>query len=132
MFITVLFVDRREHILKMELVCLLSKGEGTWGQVSGLMKYGEWDKIVLIGDDFAKGFTHEKPFEFVKVDFSKRLIDLRDELKEKLKGKFEEMEVAVSIASGDGKEHMALLSAILGLPAGIRLVALTKTGVTYL
>lgn len=116
----------------MELICLLSKGEGTWGQVSGLMKYGEWDKIILVGDEFAKGFTHEKPFEFVKVDFSQRLADLRDDLKKKLQGKFEEMEAAVSIASGDGKEHMALLSAILGLPMGIRLVALTKQGVTYL
>lgn len=116
----------------MELICLLSKGEGTWGQVSGLMKHGEWDKIILIGDDFAKDFKHEKDFEFVKVNFSQRLVDIRDEIKKKLQGKFEEMEVAVSIASGDGKEHMALLSAILGLPMGIRLVALTKQGVTYL
>jgi hypothetical protein len=116
----------------MELIALLSKGEGTWGQVSGLMNHGDWDKIVLVGDDFAKDFTHEKPFEFVKVDFSKRLVDLRDELKKKLAGKFEEMEVACSIASGDGKEHMALCSAVLALPMGIRFVALTKEGVTYL
>lgn len=116
----------------MELICLLSKGEGTWAQVSGLMKYGEWDKIILLGDEFAKGFTHEKPFEFIKVDFSQRLVELRDDIKKKLQGKFEEMEVAVSIASGDGKEHMAMLSALLGLPMGIRLVALTKQGVTYL
>lgn len=116
----------------MELIALLSKGEGTWAQVSGLMKHGDWDKIVLVGDDFAKGFVHEKQFEFVKVDFSKRLVDLRDDLKKKLAGKFEEMEVACSIASGDGKEHMALCSAVLGLPMGIRFVALTKDGVTYL
>jgi hypothetical protein len=116
----------------MELICLLSKGEGTWAQVSGLMKYGNWDKIILLGDEFAKGFTHEKKFEFIKINTSQRLVDLRDEVKKKLQGKFEEMEVAVSIASGDGKEHMAMLAAILGLPAGIRLVALTKQGVTYL
>jgi hypothetical protein len=116
----------------MELIALLSKGEGTWAQVSGLMKHGEWDKIILLGDEFAKGFTHEKEFEFIKIDSSKRLIELRDDIKSKLNGKFEEMEVAVSIASGEGKEHMAMLAAILGLPAGIRLVALTKAGVTYL
>ena len=39
------------------------------------------------------------------------------------------MEVAVSIASGDGKEHMALLSALINLPVGIKFVALTKDGV---
>lgn len=116
----------------MELVCLLSKGEGTWAQVSGLMQHGDWGKIVLIGDDSAKDFTHEKKFDFVKVDFSKRLVDLRDDIKKKLTDKFEEMEVAVSIASGDGKEHMALCSGLLGLPMGIRFVALTKSGVTYL
>ena len=38
-------------------------------------------------------------------------------------------EVALSIASGDGKEHMALISALLNLPVGIRFAALTKDGV---
>jgi len=116
----------------MELVCLLSSGQGTWAQVSGLMKHGEWDKIFLIGSDFAKSFTHEKPFEFIKVDLDKKLIDLRDELSTKLKGKFEGMEVALSLASGDGKEHMALVSALINQPMGVRFVALTKRGIVYL
>jgi len=113
----------------MELVALLSSGKGSWAQVSGLMKHGEWDKIVLIGDEFAKDFTHDKEFEFVKVDLNKKLKDLRDELSEKLKGKFDSMEVALSIASGDGKEHMALVSALLNLPLGVRFAALTKDGI---
>ena len=54
----------------MELICLLSSGKGTWAQVSGLMKHGEWEKIILIGDDFAKDFKHEKEFEFIKIDLS--------------------------------------------------------------
>lgn len=116
----------------MELVALLSRGEGTWAQVSGLMKHSEWDKVFIIGGDFAKTFTHEKPFEFIKVDLDKKLIDLRDELSTKLKGKFEGMEVALSLASGDGKEHMALVSALINLPMGVRFVALTKSGTVYL
>ncbi len=114
---------------KMELIALLSSGKGTWAQVSGLMKYGEWDKIILIGDDFAKTFTHEKKFEFIKVDLSQKIKELRDDLSKKLKGKFEGMEVALSIASGDGKEHMALVSALINLPMGVRFAALTKEGV---
>ena len=113
----------------MELVCLLSKGEGTWAQVSGLMKFGDWDKIILIGDDFAKDFKHEKKFEFVKVDLSKKIKELKEEFSAKLKGKIEGMEVALSIASGDGKEHMALVSALINLPVGVRFAALTKEGV---
>ncbi len=113
----------------MELVALLSSGKGTWAQVSGLMKYGEWDKVILIGSDFAKEFKHEKKFEFIKVDLDKKLKELKDEFMEKLKGKIDGTEVALSIASGDGKEHMALISALINLPVGIRFAALTKEGV---
>ena len=113
----------------MELVALLSSGKGSWAQVSGLMKQGTWDKIILIGDDFSKSFTHEKPFEFIRVDLRKRIKDLRAEFKEKLQGKFQGMEVSVSLASGDGKEHMALISALINLPMGVRFVALTKEGI---
>lgn len=113
----------------MELVALLSSGKGTWAQVAGLMKYGEWDKIFLIGDSFSESFTHEKKFEFVKVDLNKKLKELRDELSLKLKNKFDGMEVALSIASGDGKEHMALVSALINLPVGVRFAALTKDGI---
>jgi hypothetical protein len=116
----------------MELIALLSSGKGTWAQVSGLIKYGEWDKIILLGDEFAKQFTTEKPFEFIRIDLNKKLKDLRDEFSQKLKGKINGTEVALSIASGDGKEHMALISALLTLPVGIRFAALTKDGVVDL
>ena len=116
----------------MELVALLSTGKGTWAQVSGLIKFGEWDKIILIGGDFAKDFKADKPIEFIQVDLEKKIKDLRDEILQKLKGKINGTEVALSIASGEGKEHMALISAILGLPAGVRFAALTKDGVVDL
>ena len=44
--------------------------------------------------------------------------------------KIKDSEVAVNFVSGTGKEHMALLSALLKLGIGIRLLALTKEGVT--
>ncbi len=113
----------------MELIALLSTGKGSWEQVAGLIKYGEWDKIVLMGGDFAKDFKHEKEFEFIKIDLNKKLKDLKEEFSQKLKGKINGTEVALSIASGDGKQHMALISALLNLPVGIRFAALTKEGV---
>jgi len=113
----------------MELIALLSSGKGTWAQVSGLIKYGEWDKIILLGDEFARQFTTEKKFEFIRIDLNKKLKDLKEEFQQKLKGKTSGTEVALSIASGDGKEHMALISALINLPVGIRFAALTKEGV---
>lgn len=113
----------------MELVALLSSGKGTWAQVSGLMSQGDWDKTIILGDDFARKFTHEKKFEFININLSARLKDLQEEFKQKLKGKINGTEVALSIASGDGKEHMALISALLNLPVGIRFAALTKEGI---
>ena len=112
---------------------MLSKGEGSWAQVAGLMKFGQWEKIILIGDDFAKQkFNHLKKFEFVNVNTSQRLVDLKQELLTKLKPKIEGTEVALTIASGIGKEHMALISALLSIPAGIRFTALTKEGIVFL
>lgn len=116
----------------MELVALLSTGQGSWAQVSGLMKHGDWDRVILIGNDFAEKFTSDKKFEFVRVDLSKKLVELRDEIKQKLHGKINGTEVALSIASGEGKEHMALISALINLPVGIRFAALTKDGVVDL
>lgn len=117
----------------MELVALLSTGKGTWGQVAGLMQKGEWEKIIVVGPAFAKEFqVHGVPFDFVEFDSEKSLISLKKELSSKLKGKFDGLEVALSIASGNGKEHMALQSALLSLPVGVRFVALTKDGIVFL
>ena len=113
----------------MELIALLSTGKGTWGQVAGLIKRHEWDKIILVGDDFAKQFTPEKEFEFIEVNLSNRLVELKEEISKKLRGKINGTEVALSIASGNGKQHMALISALINLPVGIRFAALTKEGV---
>jgi hypothetical protein len=117
----------------MELVALLSTGKGTWGQISGLMQKGEWEKIILVGPAFAKEFTvHDVPFDFIEFDPNKSLIPLKKDLEKKLAGKFDGLEVAVSIASGNGKEHMALQSALLSLPVGVRFTALTKDGVVMI
>lgn len=116
-----------------EFIGLLSTGKGTWGQVSGLCKKGEWEKIILLGPDYTKDFKLEGiPFDFIEYDPDKALIELKNEFMKKLKGKINGTEVALSIASGAGKEHMALLSALLSLPVGVRFSALTKEGVVML
>jgi len=115
----------------MELVAIISSGKGSWGQVAGVINRGEWENIILIGDAFAKQFNVEKDFEFIETK-SSGITDLKEEILGKLKGKIKGTEVALSIASGDGKEHMALISALLSLPVGIRFTALTKDGIVFM
>ena len=115
----------------MELVALLSSGTETWAQVSGLINKGEWDNITLIGDSFAEKFTTEKKHEFIKVNLSDKLINLKQEINKKLQGKIKGTEVALSVASGSGKEHMAIISALLSIPVGVRFTALTHEGIIF-
>jgi len=110
---------------------MVSSGKGTWGQVAGVINRGDWESIILIGDEFAKKFNVEKDFDFIEIT-SSGIADMKEEILKKLKGKIKGTEVALSIASGDGKEHMALISALLNLPAGIRFTALTKDGIVFM
>jgi len=115
----------------MELIALLGEGEGTWGQVAGVINHGDWDKIILLGDDFARKFTVKKEFEFIEIKES-AITELKDEILQKLKGKIKGTEVGLSIASGNGKQHMALISALLSSPVGIRFTVLTKDGLVFM
>jgi len=116
----------------MELIALLSSGQGTWGQVAGLINRAEWDNIILIGSSFAEKFACDKQHEFVKVNTNQGIVELKQEILEKLKNKLQGTEVALSVASGDGKEHMALISALLSIPVGVRFVVLTQDGIVWL
>ena len=119
----------------MELIALLSLGKETWAQVSGLIKQGDWDKVIILGDESSSQFSvlgKENITEFIKINLDKKLIALKDEFSKNLKGKIKGVEVAVTIASGNGKEHMALISALINLPVGIRFAALTRLGVVDL
>lgn len=115
----------------MELVALLSSGQGTWAQVAGLISRGDWDKIILVGNDFASKFTSTKQSEFIKIDTNSSIVEMKQELIKKLNGKIDGVEVALSIASGEGREHMALISALLSIPVGVRFTALTKEGIIF-
>ena len=116
-----------------DLVACLSSGEKSWVHVSRLMKEQDWSKIFLITNDFGrKNFKAEKNAEFIVVDFQKPVFELIDDLRKGLKGKISDLEVALNIVSGSGKEHMAILSALLKIGVGIRLMAVTKEGVREL
>lgn len=114
----------------MELVACLSTGKGTWGHVNRLIDDGKWEKVILITNDYGKeNFNASENTELVAVNLKQGLRELRDEMHDKLKSKIKGTEVTVNVISGTGREHMALISALLKLGVGIRLYALTQDGV---
>ena len=115
------------------LVACLSSGEKSWAHVSRLIKEQDWKRIFIITNDFGKkNFKAEKQVEFIVVDFKKPVFGLIEDIRKGLKSKITDFEVALNIVSGSGKEHMAILSALLKLGVGVRLMAVTKDGVKEL
>ena len=116
-----------------DLVACLSSGEKSWSHVSRLVKEQEWNKILIITNDFGRqNFKPGKNVDFIVVDFQKPVSELINDIQKELKGKITDFEVALNLVSGSGKEHMAILSAVLKLGVGIRLMAVTKDGVREL
>ena len=112
-----------------ELIACLSTGKGTWGHVGRIVQEEQWTKILLITNEYGKeNFTKNDKTEFIVINANQGLKELREEIFTKLKEKVTGTEVGVNFISGSGKEHMALMSAILKLGVGIRLFALTKDG----
>ena len=113
-----------------QLIACLSTGKGTWGHVNHLIEKTEFDKIFLITNEFGKeNFTKTDKTELIITDPNQGLNELRDDIYKQLKEKHLETEIALNLVSGSGKEHMALLSALLKLGVAIRLLAITKEGV---
>ena len=52
--------------------------------------------------------------------------------KKQLKDKIADFEIALNLASGSGKEHMAVLEAVLQMGLNFRLVAVNKNTVEVL
>ncbi|MEM3127167.1 MAG: hypothetical protein QW331_03825 [Candidatus Woesearchaeota archaeon] len=115
------------------LVAVLTTGKGTWGHVSALIKAEKWDKIFLITNKFGnEKYKPENNEVVIEVDTNLPTPELAEQIKKALQGKIHDIEVAVNFISGEGKEHMALLSALLKLGLGTRLVVVTKEGVKEL
>ena len=113
-----------------ELIACLSTGKGTWGHVSRLMEDPRWSRIILITNEYGKeNFKSNDKTVLIPVNANSGLKELREEIKSKLKEEIKGTEVGVNFISGIGKEHMALMAALIQLGVGVRFVALTKDGV---
>jgi len=113
-----------------DLIACLSTGKGTWAHVSKLIEEQDWDNIFLITNEFGKeNFQPKKPVQYILINLNRYLSELVEDIKAQLKEKLNPLDIAVNLISGSGKEHMAVISALLKLGAGIRLITLTPRGI---
>lgn len=109
-------------ITMASLICCLSTGKGTWLKVMDVIKATEWDKIYIITNDFGKvKFNSPKPAEFIVINPDSKAKDIIKDIKDNFN--ITDFEVALNIDSGSGKEHMAVISAIIQLGLSIRFVS---------
>ena len=113
-----------------DLITYIGEGKGTIAHVEKVISGESWEKILVIASpEHKKESPKDERIEIVEIDSQKMLPEMIEQIKKELKNKVKIMDTAVNIISGTGKEHMALISALLQLGIGIRFIALTKEGV---
>ena len=116
-----------------DLIACFSTGPGTGAHVLKVIEGMQWSNMYLVADKSFQGKIPEREnMKILYIDPQKTIAELSSDIKSFLDGKISDLEVGVNFVSGTGKEHMALLLALLELGLGIRLVALTKEGVKVL
>lgn len=110
------------------LVAILGIGKGSWGHINRLVEAEEWKRVLLISNEWGQSnFKAKKPVEWVLLNNRARFDVLKDEIKSKLP----EGPLSVSLASGSGKEHTAILAALKESNRDYKLVILTAKGIQY-
>ena len=111
------------------LLAVLGIGKGTWGHIARLISEEQWDQVLIIGNDWGKeNFAPGQEVDWVIVNNRAGFKILKDTIKEKLP---QTDEICVSLISGSGKEHIALLAALKEAAKNYKLVILTGEGVQY-
>ncbi|MBI2142034.1 hypothetical protein HYU15_00915 [Candidatus Woesearchaeota archaeon] len=113
-----------------DLVACLGTETKAWEYARRLIEGEAWGQVFLIADaDGENSFKCKKEVLFVTADTKLLLPQLTEQVRKMMGNKIADTEVALNLALGTGKEHMAVISAILKLGLGIRLVAYTPEGV---
>ena len=110
------------------LMAVLGVGKGTWGHVARLISEEEWERILLISNEWGKeNFAPVKEAEWIIVNNRSGFEVIKDEIKNNLPGN----EIVLSLISGSGKEHMAVLAALKDKKSDFQIVILTGEGTKY-
>jgi len=109
-----------------DLVACLSTGKGTWTNVLQLVKKEDFENIFLIVNNWAKENLklERENLNMIIVNVNDKTQIISDKIINELKGKIKDFEVAVNIDSGSGKEHTAIITALMKLGLAMRFVSI--------
>jgi len=115
------------------MIACLSTGKGTWIEVLKIIDSESWEKIFLVTNEFGlKNFSCKKKVEFIVIDEKKTAQEITKDILAQMKNKIQGFEIALNIVSGSGKEHMALLAALLKLGLAVRFISFEENKVVEL
>ncbi len=107
------------------LIACLSTGKGTWTEVTQLIKSQAWHKIFLITNKFGQETFKPNPnTKLILIDTFKETDQIAEQIKQQLTNQIQDFEIALNLASGTGKEHMALIKAVMELGLNFRLTTM--------
>lgn len=104
-----------------DLIAVLGVGKGTWTQVTALMNAEKWENVYLVTNEFGKEKFSSGNAKMIVLDENLSIEEMKNKIISELKDKLK-LEAAVNLVSGSGKEHMALLAALMSLGVGLRFV----------
>jgi len=110
------------------LLAVLGIGKGSWGHIARLIAEEEWGKILIVGNEWGKeNFSPAKEVEWIIVNNRAGFEVIKGAIMESLP----DGEICLSLISGSGKEHMALVAALKEAKKDFKLVVLTGDGTKY-
>ncbi|MBR9675890.1 hypothetical protein GOV05_02675 [Candidatus Woesearchaeota archaeon] len=113
-----------------DLVVCLTEKKG-YRHVKRLINETDWSRIFVVTRHEVKSeFKFDKSVIYIEIDPGKPIQEVINDIKSKLSFMFGE--VGLNLVSGTGKEHMAIIAALIRSGAGFRLVAMTKEGLVQL
>ncbi len=111
------------------LITILGTGKGSWHEVHGLLATKAFENVLVFIDAWeAQSYRNEYGVTLSPMpeeNSSEQLVAL---MRERIKSHMSatqnaaEFDVAINLASGTGKQHAALIAAVITLGYGVRLV----------
>lgn len=105
------------------LIVLATTGKGSWNRLFKLLNVFDWEKVLVITNKFGyeKLEFKESKVEKIEINFNAPYDYVVEEIIEKLR-KYDLRDVALNISSGEGKEHVSLIVALIKLGVSIQFV----------